>query len=363
MRNGSGMALSAAELSFDQGRMRLGDVRPTADLVVPADTVPGPAGLAANWPWIDTGRDLRNVGLTADFPQSAALAVENWKAVPGGGEVGGVILIDVDGIRSLLRVVGPVEVDGVRYTADNVRGELLRKQYARFDGDRAGRRDQLGDVARAIFDRLEAGRWRLEDLATELSDAVQGRHLLVWSTDSKAADAWRAVHADGHLEDRTVSVGLLNRSATKADSWIDASVDVSSSAREDGRRELTLTTTIENRVPGSGPAYLVGPNVAGLEAGDHTALAVVNLPAGTTDVAMSGAEVFLEGGDGPTVVVGGKVTVRRGDRATVTVRALLPAGVDRVVLEPTARIRPTTWRVDGVEVGRDRRRTVVLGGS
>jgi hypothetical protein len=363
MRNGSGMALSAAELSFDQGRMRLGEVRPTADLVVPAGAVEGPAALAANWPWIDTGRDLRNVGLTADFPQSAALAVENWKAVPGGGDVGGVILIDVDGIRSLLRVVGPVEVDGVRYTADNVRGELLRKQYARFDGDRAGRRDQLGDVARAIFDRLEAGRWRLEDLATELSDAVQGRHLLVWSTDPEAAEAWRAVHADGHLEERTVSVGLLNRSATKADSWIDAGVDVSSTAREDGRRELTVTTTIDNRAPGSGPAYLVGPNVPGLAVGDHVALAVVNLPAGATDVTMSGAEVFLQGGDGPTVVVGGKVTVRRGAQATVTVRALLPAGVDRVVLEPTARIQPTTWRVDGEEVGRDRRRTVPLDGT
>ncbi len=363
MRNGSGMALSAAELAFDQGRMHLGEVRPTADLVIGEGQVPASGDLAANWPWIDAGRDLRNVGLTSDFPQSAALAVDTWALAPGGGEVGGVILIDVDGIRSLLRVVGPVEVDGVRYTPDTVRGELLRKQYARFDGDRAGRRDQLGAVARAIFERLDAGTWRLEDLATGLADAVQGRHLLVWSTDADAAKAWDAVGADGHLRDDSLSVGLLNRSATKTDSWIDTAVDVETEARPDGRHDLTVTYTIDNRVPRSGPAYVVGPNVAGLAAGDHAALAVVGLPAGSTDVEMTGAAVFLEGGDGPTVVVGGRITVARGEEATVTVTAVLPPGLDHLVLEPSARIEPTTWTVGGVERGRDRRRTVDLDGS
>ena len=42
----------------------------------------------------------------------------------------------------------------------------------------------------------------------------------------KAADVWSEVGADGHLRDDTVSVGLLNRSANKADSWVDAAVDI-----------------------------------------------------------------------------------------------------------------------------------------
>jgi hypothetical protein len=360
MRNGSGMALSAAELAFDDGRMQLGDVQPTADLVLPEDEVPATGDLAANWPWIDTGRDLRNVGLTADFPQSAALAAQTWAAVPGGGEVGGVILLDVDGIRSLLRVVGPVEVDGVRYAADNVRGELLREQYRRYEDDRPGRRDQLGAVARAIFDRLEAGEYQLEDLATELVDAVSRRHLLVWSADPATAEVFAEAGVDGHLGAQSVSVGLLNRSATKADSWVDVAVDLETAARDDGRTDLTITYEIDNRTPGSGPAYVVGPNVEGLDAGDHAALAVVNLPAGSTGVEMTGAEVFLQGGDGPTVVVAGRLTVERGATATVVVRALIPAGVERLAIEPSARIEPTSWTVDGVELGRDRRQTVEL---
>jgi hypothetical protein len=87
---------------------------------------------------------------------------------------------------------------------------------------------------------------------------------------------------------------------------------------------------------------------------------VVNLPAGTTGVELTGAEPFMEGGDGPTVVVGGEVTVRRGTTAEVVVRALLPEGVDQVTLEPSARVEPTAWTVDGVDLGRDRRRTVSL---
>ncbi|WP_426573417.1 DUF4012 domain-containing protein [Aquihabitans sp. McL0605] len=362
MRNGAGMFLSASEVRFDHGSMSLGDVRPTADLVLPKGSITATGELAANWPWLNPARDLRNLGLSADFPQSAALGVQNWARVDGGGPVAGTIVIDVDGIRSLLRVVGPVEVDGVRYTPDTVRGELLRRQYQRFDGDRDGRRDQLGAVARAIFERLEAGRWKLTDLATELTDAVQGRHLMVWSADPKVNAAWHHAGADGHLTDRSVSVALLNRSASKLDSWVDTAAAISTEAAGGGRRRITIVYDIDNRAPATGPQYQVGPNIDGIAAGDHRALAVVNLPAGSTEVAMDGAEVFLRGGDGPTVVIGGDLTVKRGTRARITVTALLPAGLDEITLEPSARIKPTAWAVEGEPLRTDRRRTVHLGG-
>jgi hypothetical protein len=369
MRAGSGMYLSAAELALGGGRMRLGEVAPTADLVLPEGSVPVTGDLAANWPWLDPGRDLRTLGLTADFPQSARLALRSWSAVRaahptldvGHGPPVGVMVLDVDAIRSLLRVVGPVEVDGVRYTADTVRGELLREQYRRFADDRAARRDQLGAVARAVFDRLEAGRWSFTDLATELADAVAGRHLLAWSADADQARAWRAAGVDGHLAGDSLSAALVSRSATKLDSWLDTSLEVASVPDSGHRRRVTLTYRIEDRAPGSGPAYLVGPAVEGLAAGDHRGLVVVNLPAGTTEVVARGGRTFLQGGDGPTVVVGAEVTVRRGRTATVTVTALLPAGLDHLAVEPSARIPRTRLTVDGRTWERDRRRTVRLG--
>jgi hypothetical protein len=364
MRNGSGMFLSAATLGLRHGTLRLGEVHPTADIVLPAGRVPVRGQLAVNWPWLDPGRDLRNLGLTPDFPQSARLAVENWAATPVGSRVGGVIVIDVDGIRALLRAVGPVDAEGVRYTAENVRGELLRKQYQRDVDDRQARRDRLGLVARAVFERLEQGRWKVADLASELVDSVQGRHLMVWSKDAKVEQAWRDVGADGHLTSRTLSVGLLNRGATKTDSYVDTSTTIRSLTANDGRVHLTITYRIANHAPAFGPRYVVGPNVAGVAAGDHRALVVANLPGGSTAIKMSSdARTFLVGQDGPTEVVGGAVTVRRGRVVTVTITAVLPRGLREVVLEPAARIDPTAWTVDGERFDRDRRRTVAVGGS
>jgi hypothetical protein len=369
MRAGTGMFLSAAELRFDGGELELGEVEATSELVLPEGAVAVDGDLAANWPWLDVGRDLRNLGLSADFPQSAEVAVANWAQVAPGRPVAGVIAIDVDGLRGLLRAVGPVEVDGVTYTADTVRGELLRAQYRRFGDDRDARRDQLGAVAGAVFAKVEAGDWAFEDLAVELADAVAGRHLIIWSADETVQQAWRDVGADGRLRADSLSVALVNRSATKLDSWIESDLVVvvdpagagaGSGAGAGAERTIEVTATFTNDAPEDGPPYLVGPNVDGLAAGDHRGLVVVNLPAGARDVTMDGARLFLEGGDGPTTVVAGELDVARGEQATVTVTATLPSSVAQLTLEPTARVPRSRWQVLGETYDRDRRRTVDL---
>lgn len=362
MRAGSGMFLSAANLGFDQGRLVLGDVRPTARLVLPAGSVPVTGDLAENWPWLDPGRDFRNFGLTADFPQSARLARANWAKVPGGTEVGGVIAVDVEALRALLGVVGPVEVGGVTYTVDTVRGELLRQQYTRFEGDSEERRDQLGEVAREVFARLESGDWKLDQLATALIGMVESRHLIVWSADAPTQRAWVAAGAAGHLRPDSLSAVVLNRGSQKLDSFIDTAVTVRSRRRGDGRVALSLTYRLTNGAPDTGPAYLIGPNLPGLVAGEHRGIVVVNLPAGVTDVKLSGARQTLLGSDGPAAVVAGEVQFRRGETLEVKVTGVLARGDDTVVIEPAARIPGTRWTVDGRTFDADRRRTVQLGG-
>lgn len=360
MRAGSGMFLSAAELRFEDGKATLGEVRPTADLVLPEGTVTAEGDLQANWGWLDPGRDLRQLGVTADFPQSAATAVRTWEAIPDNGPVDGVIVIDVDGIRSLLRAVGPVEVDGVTYTADDVRGKLLREQYQRYEDDREERRDVLGDVAKVIFQRIEAGDWELGDLATQLTEATTSRHLMVWSKDDPLQTTWADLSADGHLRSDSLAVNLLNRSANKLDSWIDTTADVVTAPQADGTTNLTVTYRIQNRSNGEGPAYLVGPAIEGLAAGDYRGLVVANLPAGTTDVQVTGTKPFLEGGDGPTVVRAGEVTVPPGGSAEVVVTATLPKDLDQLTIEPSARIPKTEWTIDGDTPKSERRTTVPL---
>jgi hypothetical protein len=297
--------------------------------------------------------------VSADFPQSAQTAVETWEALEGTEPVEGVIAIDVDGIRSLLRAVGPVEAEGVLYTADSVRGQLLRKQYEDF-ADRDDRRDQIGEVAKVIFGRIESGDWELSKMVTELQAAVAGRHLMIWSADDPLRSVWDETSADGHLEPDSLAISLLNRSGNKLDSWVDTTADVETVPRADGSTAITITYQVDNRSTGEGPQYIVGPGADGLAAGDYRGLVVANLPAGSSDVTIDGARVFLEGGDGPTVVIGGEITVPASTKSTVTVRATLPEGLDELTLEPAARIPRTVWRVNTTTYERDRRQRVPI---
>lgn len=363
MRAGSGMFLSASTLSFHDGSLGLGEVMPTAEYVLAEGAVPASGDLAANWPWIDGGRDLRNLGLTADFPQSAALAAANWAKVPEGAKVGGVLVVDVDALRGLLEVVGPVEVDGITYEADTVRGELLKQQYRRTaDGNegRDERRDRLGEVARAVFERVEEGEGDLNGLASALVDAVRRRHILIWSADEEHQAAWVAVGAAGALEPESVSIGLLNRAAQKLDPYLDTAAELVTNPKADGSTEIVLTYRITSSAPTAGPRYQVGPNIEGMVAGQHRGIVVTNLPAGATDVDLEGARPTLLGGDGPTVVVAGELDVAPGGNAEVRVTALLPPEVDQLIIEPSARIPPTRWTIDGEEFKLDVRRRVGL---
>lgn len=359
MRAGGGMYLSATTLRFDAGTTMLDEVRPTHELLLPPGTVEAGGDMAANWPWLDAGRDFRSLGLTADFPQSAEVAARMWEHVPGGEPVAGVIAVDVEALRKLIGVVGPVEVDGVSYTVESVAGQLLRDQYALY-GDRDVRRDRLGEVARAVFTRFEAGEWSLEDMATALIDSVQGRHLMIWSVDEEASEAWAGVGADGHLTDTSLVVSLMNRGANKLDSYVETALDVSAERTGSGGTALTLSYDVTNASPETGPAYVLGPNIEGMALGEYRGIVVVNLPAGSTDVDIEGATPTLVGADGPTVVVGGSVEVQRGQSATIVVTAILPPGVDTVTLEASARLPRSGLVAGGEALDGDRRITLDL---
>ena len=119
---------------------------------------------------------------------------------------------------------------------------------------------------------------------------------------------------------------------------------------------------VVNNAPIKGEQYLLGPNIAGLVAGEHRGIVVVNLPAGVSDVGLAGATLILQGADGPTAVVAGEVRLKRGESVEVTVTAVLPRSLDEVSIEPSARIPRTRWVVDGKQFAVERRRTVTLGG-
>jgi hypothetical protein len=359
MRAGSGMFLSAAEIVVRDGRLRLGAVNPTADLVLPEGTIPVHGDLETNWGWLDPANDFRNLGLTPDFPTSAALATRMWPHTPGGHEVKGVIAVDVRGLAGLLKVTGPVEVDGVTYSADSVEKQLLQDQYAAFDTS-AERRDRLGDVAATVFDSLERSRWPVDVLADEMWRAVVLRHLLVWSKDPKEAEAWRLAGADGSLDPRSLAVSVINRGANKLDQFLATTSKVSTRRLPGGRTKVSIAIRLENQTPDGQPTYVTGPFGADKVANRYDGVVSVNVPGEASDVRLAGGVYStVDGRDGPTRVVAALVQVPQHRSLTLDASFVLPADVTRLQLIPSARIPPMTWTLDGAAVD-DHRQLLTL---
>lgn len=358
MRAGSGMFLSATTLDTSDGRLHLGRVQATDQLILPPESVPVVGDLARNWSWLDPSRDFRNLALTPDFPVSARLAAQMWQRVPGGSKVDGVVAVDVDGLRALLRAVGPVTVGGVQYTAPTIREQLLHRQYRDFDKDRAARRDRLGDVARAVFARVEHGQWKVDRLATELIGAAQGRHLLLWSARASAERAWGAAAVDGQLDTRSLSVALVNRGGNKLDFFLRQDVDVRT-RRVAAGTEVTVTATLDNRTRLGEPRYVSGPSSPDLREGEYAGILVVNAPQRATALRMTGGSYdTFNGRDGPTEAVGRFLTLGRGRRLVLRTTFRLPASARSMVVEPTARAPEARWTINGRHWRLEKRRTI-----
>jgi hypothetical protein len=256
-------------------------------------------------------------------------------------------------------VVGPVEVDGVVYDQESVRFQLLNGQYKRFDGRNQQRKEALGQVARAVFDKLEGGGWKVDELATALVEATQGRHLLLWSSVEAEQTAWSTAGADGHLDEDALAVSVLNRGANKLDFYLDSAVDVQTGASAAGGTDVSVTVVLTNRTPVGEPRYVAGPSVDDIAEGEYSGIVAVNLPGAATEVTFTGGLYStLTGVDGPTIVTGQYVRILRGASATVVLTFHLPDGVTSISVEPTARVPTTSWTLDGVAFNADRRRTL-----
>lgn len=348
MRIGSGMYLSIGAVEFGDGRLVVTDrLTPAAEIVLD-DGVSLSEEMESLWGWSGMGTDWRDLGLSGRFPVNAEVAARMWAGL-GRGEVDGVLMVDVEAVRSLLEVVGPVTIDGLEIGPDNALEYLLEDQYADADDGRANaeRRERLGELATEVLERLGQSDVDLLRLVDQLRDARDGRHLLAWS-DGPAAEAWRILGVDGDLDERSVLVGLANADGSKLDPFVDLTVDVTTTER-DGAVSVELEIEILNTTPDGKPTYVVGTD----DSASYRGLLVAHVPGVATSVELRGLDgLAATGRDGRTIVVAAAVEVAQDERRTGTLRFVVPAGVGDLRVEPSARIPPAKWVRDG-EARRD----------
>lgn len=345
MRAGAGMFLSVGELVTGHGRLQLGEMTPVTEIPVPAGSVTVAGDLADRWGWLRPNEEWRNLMLSPRFDVSAELAAQMWHA-SGHEPVDGVIALDVEAVRDLLKATGPVTVAERTISADDVVEELTHGQYLKFpSGDeKAQRKEQLGAIARAIFEAISAPNLAVDDLPRSLASAARGRHLLLWSARADEQAAWATAGAAGLLSGDSLLLALVNRGGNKLDSFLHVAADLA--LQPDGTDTLgTLRVRLDNRAPLTDPRLVIGPEPgSGAGPAEYIGLLTVTLPGSARDSRIEGVDrLAVAGGDGPTRVVGVQLTVASGEAKTVVITFHLPPADRQLVVEPSARIPAVNW--------------------
>jgi hypothetical protein len=345
MRAGSGMFLSVGEMAFADGGFSLGEFQPAGDLYRDNPPPVTDPDLAARWGWLNPNKEWRNLAASPRFDASAELATRMW-----GTPVDGVLALDPIAVQAIIEATGPVEVGGRRLEADAVDDFLLYEQYVGITSinpsAQAGRRELLGLLAKAALDNVDRGGWDMARLASTLARAARGRHVMAWAARPEEQRVWESAGIDGRLDDDSLMVSLLNRSANKLDRFVTLDADLS--LRPDGGATAAeLRVTVTNDTPPDAPVYVAGPFPGSpVGGGDYFGILSVNLPGFAGDIDSDGGDPVAAGTDGPTRVHAVPVTVARGQSKAVIFRFRMAAS-GSLRVEPSARVPAVSWTAPG----------------
>ena len=350
MRAGSGAFLDAGVATTSSGSLTLSNLGPSGARILPPGVVNPTGDFQLNWGWLLPGVDLRNQGLTPQFDVTAPLAARTWTALTGQ-QLDGVLAIDVVGVQQLLEATGPVTVNGESVSAANVEQYLFHDQYAGVSDNAAGapqRQDALGTLTGAVLRQLQGQSTDLRTLATAMSSAVAGRHLMVWSSNPVDQAAWRVSGVSGSLTAKSVDVSLINRGGNKLDQYLPVDVAVTTTP-VGSDTNVTMTTRLINGTPPGQSQFIAGP-FPGVPVtyGGYFGLVAANLPAAASDISMTGAgPLAVKGAEGPTWVVAAPVTIANGATSTVVVRFRMPGAHGSMTVVPSARVPAEQWTANG----------------
>ncbi|MDQ3979878.1 MAG: DUF4012 domain-containing protein [Actinomycetota bacterium] len=284
-----GMVLSYGILRFTDGAFALERTGSIGELTLnrPAPT-PIPPGTHAVFGSLAPTQTWQSVNATADFAFTGRAIVDMYQQATGTA-LDGVVGIDVPALAGLLRVIGPVGIEGLAepITDANVARVVLKDFYEGIETEaqNRARRERLADVVRAVLTRLTQVENDPLGLGRELGRAAAGGHLRLWSADADEEEAFERNGLGGapgvELPDRTFHVAIQNRTATKLDYYINSRVEQNVELTESGDARVLTTVVVENSLPpGSPPSFAIGPDSQMSQPGEYAAWLILWSPAG-----------------------------------------------------------------------------------
>ena len=347
MTSGSGMPLSGGVATIAGGDISLGEFVPNDTTILLGHPIAPPGDLGVLYWQMGLGYDFRGTTATPNFPVAAELATRMAAVTPAFGPVDGVFVVDAYVLKDLLDVIGPVEVEGMTYTTDNVVLEVLNTNYLRFgDGttQRSSRTELQAAIARSAFEAFKTRDVDLTKLLKKLADRAEGRHLLAYSADRDLEEVWDKISASGRLREDGLLVGVENYDGDKLDFYLHPKIDITVDRVEDGFL-LNLAVTIENarRDPTSA-------QIEGVSANEHFVLLDLHVPGSATTIASLDKPWGAIGADPPMKAANLIYDVPIGTTRTMRFQVVVPPSQTSITVLPSARAAPMLWTFNGTLV-------------
>jgi hypothetical protein len=315
-RGAGGFVGDFGEITASSGNVKLtrsGQIHELNDRTKGPKTITGPSDYLSRYAGFNVGQFFQNVTASPDFPQVAQVARELYPQAPGGQQLDGVVLVDPYTVAAILKLTGPVTVEGsdIPLTADNAVELLLREQYFKFEPSGTtvtesteNRYDFLEAATRATFDALTT-RTTLpspRSLVDLFSGVALQRRFAAFSTLPREQAFFERVHIDGTfpLPAGGDLVGMVstNAGANKLDAYLHRSLDYDVTF-DAGTGQVSATATVKLSnlpPPGRLPTQVNGEN-ATTPAGTNRTWLTLYSPLELQDATLNGGPVTIDRAD------------------------------------------------------------------
>ncbi|GAA3750848.1 hypothetical protein GCM10022240_00130 [Microbacterium kribbense] len=331
VRTAGGISGTFVDLVTNQGEITLGGVASDAQFPAAGEPVATvPTSTSALYGGV-VGTHVQNSTMPADFAVTARLASAWWRT-HAKADPDVVAAIDPHVLAALLRVTGPVTIEGVALTADNAVHELLVNSYLQLAVENQD--PFFSAVATAVFQRLTDGSADPLALVNALRQPLAEGRISLWSSHGDE----QKVLGSGVLGGPSVRHRLAGNDAyavyfndatgAKMDPFLQTTITSGTrQCRPDGRRDVVIRVSVSSSAPKDAATSLPGPvtgwGLNGTPAGDIRTIVTVAAPAGTF---LGGVSVDGRATNTPDVVDAGfptsaaTVLLEPGQKKTVQFR-------------------------------------------
>ena len=258
---------SWALLSFDQGRLQLGESGRINELYDTASARQVPAGIVSDW-YLEMARPAQFPQNLPSSPDMAQVAAVSRQVLAGVSDrpIDGFIYADGYALADMLQLSGPVTIpfQGAALNSDNAAQFFFEDQYRVDDGQgRTDLFDTLAQVAAGVVAGVNNQTLPgPEELGRVMGPAARGGHLQVVTFDDEANDFLRSVRLlrDFGRNGTQDFVGLVqtNGLSNKMDLYLHRQLDYRATIAENGDIEATAQVTLSSDVPSDAPALTLG---------------------------------------------------------------------------------------------------------